>query len=110
MYTMKLHDASRKMRLACRGEGTEPDDEGEMDNFQDLQLGSLEPLVGLEGSDVPFLSTDRFLTEHEFRALKFNFTPPLSTRQRDDTPELRRPPRSSSTMGMAFITYEHSLP
>lgn len=55
-----MHRGSRERRRARRAGGTEPGDEGEMDNFQDLQLGSMTLLVGLEEFDVTFLSTNRF--------------------------------------------------
>jgi len=43
-YTRYMHVAAREKRLAGRAEGAEPDDDDEMDNFQDLQLGSMTPL------------------------------------------------------------------
>ena len=59
-YTVDMHVASREKRLARKAEGAEPDDNDEMDNFQDLQLGSMTPLVRLEDLGVTFLSTDSF--------------------------------------------------
>ncbi|KAF9787771.1 caspase domain-containing protein [Thelephora terrestris] len=43
-YTMDMHRYYREKRRVHRAEGTKPEDEYEMDNFQDLQLGSLSPL------------------------------------------------------------------
>lgn len=60
---MVMHAVAREMRRT-RGVDdaeSEDDDEGEMDNFQELQLGSLAPLVCLEEFDVIFLSSNRFL-------------------------------------------------
>lgn len=66
---MYKHAVAREMQRACRAEGeygdvegTEPEgeDEDEMDNFQELHLGTLTPLVCLEEFDVAFLSTDDF--------------------------------------------------
>jgi len=43
-YTMDMHEAFRKIRCASRAQCEEPDDGGEVDNFQNLQLGSSTPL------------------------------------------------------------------
>ena len=56
---MKMHDAVQQDRRARRkAHGKIPiledadfeEDKGEMDNFQDLQLGSVTPVVGFEGN------------------------------------------------------------
>lgn len=62
---MVMHAVAREMRRT-RGVDdaeSEDDDEGEMDNFQELQLGSLAPLVCLGEFDVIFLSSNRFLQD-----------------------------------------------
>lgn len=55
-----MHRVSLEGRRARRADGTEPEYNDEMDVFQDLQLGSLAPLVCLEEFDVTFLSADGF--------------------------------------------------
>ena len=61
----QLKSARRKARKKNGNpEVTEPEVEGEMDNFQDLQLGSLTPLVCLDVDFYPLSSSDCFLTEH----------------------------------------------
>lgn len=72
---MKMHKHVQKHRRDLRENpdlrGAEPEeDKGEMDNFQDLQLGSITPLVRF-GYNSPWVSSDRFSTGHEstFHAL-----------------------------------------
>ena len=51
-FTKKMHDSVKKESRARRAEGKNGDpedaDKGEMDNFQELQLGSLSPVVRFE--------------------------------------------------------------
>jgi len=47
-FTRNMHRRVKKQRRAHRGKNVDPEDaepEGEMDNFQELQLGSLSPVV-----------------------------------------------------------------
>ena len=57
-FTRKMHRRVKKERRARRianGKNVDPEDaepEGEMDNFQELQLGSLSPVVRCEGNSL----------------------------------------------------------
>lgn len=81
---MKMHSAVQEERRALRKthgknpdfRNTEPEEKGEMDNFQDLQLGSITPVVRVKDNS-PCLSSHLFFAGHEpnFHTLKFNSTP-----------------------------------
>ena len=77
---MRMHNSVQKQRRAyhkahgknLHSEATEFEDKGEMDNFQDLQLGSLTPVVSFE-NDSYWFSSDHLSTGHgpNFHALTF---------------------------------------
>ena len=84
-FTMKMHGAARAKHLRRKDEkitdsegSAEEEDKGEMDNFQDLQLGSITPLVR-HGDNVASTSpSDRFSPGHgpTFQTLTSSPRPP----------------------------------
>jgi len=91
-FTIRMHgQVQRESRARRKGDGnktdsedTEPEEEfkGEMNNFQDLQLGSTIPVVRHEALQfILASSSDYFSAEYgpTFRILTPNSTPPAHT-------------------------------
>ena len=93
-------------------EDTEPEEEprGEMNNFQDLQLGSTMPVVRHEALQLILASSSNHFSAGygpTFRILTPDSTPPAHTRQCNDNLKVYR--SCNSSIYMTFIPHGRSL-
>ena len=117
-----VQEEKRARRRANRGhtdsDNTDPEEDGgEMDNFQNLQLGSLSPVVRLKHNLTHHFPRLTAFVLHriwiKFSSFEILLDSPVHARQRDDTSKSYSScnlPSTPPSMHMSLDTHRHFLP